>query len=92
MGNLFAFLANTFREGTPESFGRVYALPFLLSACTLSTVSGAMAIHQGVPVTDDVASLALIGLTLFTGSKYLSMKGKTIRLVEKTAEAAPPAT
>jgi hypothetical protein len=76
MVGLFKFLANVFREGTQESFGRVFALPFLASSWAIGTASGVMQLMKGQSdVLDVVATLFTAGLALFTGSKVLALKG-----------------
>lgn len=73
---LFSFLGNILREGTRESFGRVVSLPFLLSAWALLSVGGAIEIWVGHSAPLDTAgTLALIGFALYTGSKFLSLRG-----------------
>lgn len=74
---MLSYLANVFREGTKESFGRVVSLPFLFSSWALLTGGGVLEIieHKAAPL-DTGATLALIGVGLYTGSKALSLKGR----------------
>jgi hypothetical protein len=79
MRALLAFLGNAFREGTKESFGRVMSLPFLISSWGILTGGGIyeLVVHKSTPI-DSAATLAVIGIGLFTGSKYLHIKGSAV--------------
>lgn len=87
-------LSHALKDGNKASFGRLAAMPFLLSALCLQTAEGIMMLRRGESVIDAVVTLAMIGMALFTGSKVLSMRGtKTSMLLgDSTAlpEAGPP--
>jgi hypothetical protein len=88
---LGSYIANIFREGTRESFGRIMALPFLLSSWGIGTASGITALIRHESAFDDVAELATIGIALFTGSKLLSFRGKAGSMAQGgEAPAAEP--
>lgn len=74
MRALIAFLQN----GDHELVGRVVSLPFLLSSWGALTASAIVHLMHGGSVIDDVATLALIGFSLFTGSKYLAIRGAKV--------------
>lgn len=91
MGAIFAYFGNLFREGTKESFGRVISMPFLFSAWGILTAGGILEIvqHKSAPI-DTALTLAGIGVGLYTGSKYLWIKGKntTIGVGDEKAAVA----
>lgn len=69
-------LTGVFLDGEKGSFGRVFSLPFFVSAWGLSTAAGIVNIVRGIGILDDVITLAAIGMALYTGSKSLSLFGK----------------
>lgn len=94
--SLLAVLKEVLLDGKKWSFGRLFSLPFLVSAWAVATASGINHIVHRDPVWDDVASLGMIGFALFSGSKYLSLKGGTVspgtaKEVEKVAKDDAPA-
>lgn len=89
-------LSHALLDGDKEnkaSFGRIAAMPFLLSALCLQTAEGIMMLRRGDSVIDSVVTLAMIGMALFTGSKILSMKGsKTTMMLDAAADAVSSET
>lgn len=71
---MFAFLRKILLDEDKESYGRTMATPFLLAS--LLSLCAAVVLHlvHGEEVVEEAASLAMIGFSLFTGSKYLSVK------------------
>lgn len=61
-------------KGTP-SYSRLWALPFFVASFLISVADGIVSLYKGMSALDAAATLALTGMTLFTGSKYLSSKG-----------------
>jgi hypothetical protein len=64
-------------EHGKQSFGRVISLPYFFSAWAIGTFAGARNAWRGESVFDDIALLAAVGFSLYTGSKALNLsKGK----------------
>ena len=76
MGVLIAFFRGALLDGSKSSFGRIVALPFLASSFSLLTVGGIVDLCSGEIPIESAATLATIGLSLFVGSKFMSIKGK----------------
>lgn len=83
---MFEFIKRVLNDEDMTNDGRVYALPFLFSAWGLGTASGVVGIVKGEGIIEIISTLAIIGISLYTGNKYLELKGK---LVTATKEQAP---
>jgi hypothetical protein len=59
-------------RSTP-SFGRVVAVPFLLSSWAIGTALGAFQIYQGKDATDTLWMLAGVAFAFYTGSKGIGV-------------------
>jgi hypothetical protein len=91
---LFAFLRETMLDGDKAGFGRVWAIPFLFSSWALQTAQAIVSIVNGQSVIEECVTMAAIAITLYTGSKMLTIKGKTVELGSgpATASTSSPAT
>jgi hypothetical protein len=74
---MFAFITRILNDDDMTNDGRVYALPFLLSAWGIGTAAGVVGIIKGEGVIDVVSTMALIGFSLYTGNKFLELRGKS---------------
>lgn len=63
-------------DGSKAGYHRLYSLPFLAVACLLGLASGIWHVYYGLDVIDLIMTLAGIGITLYGGGKYLSIKGQ----------------
>ena len=72
-----AFLKGTLHDKGTPSYSRIFALPFLGGSFVLGVIDGVVSLVNKNSALDAVASLAIIGIALFTGSKALSIKGMT---------------
>ena len=77
---MWAFLRKVLFDGDKESYGRTMATPFLI-ASLLSLCAGVILnLLHGEGILEEAGSLAMIGFSLYTGSKYLSVKGQKIQM------------
>lgn len=76
---MWTVLRGLFLEHVQDTatFGRIASLPFLCGAFGLLLASGIVGILHHQSVMEEAASLAVIGFSLYSGSKYLSLKGQS---------------
>ncbi len=94
LARLFAFVRETMLDGDKAGFGRVWAIPFLFSSWALQTTQAVVSIVNGQSVIEECITMAVIAISLYTGSKMLTIKGKSVELGSgpETAPATSPAT
>lgn len=92
MPSLRSFLRATLLDRDKASYSRVFALPFLAGSFALSMADGIVSLCQSKSALDAAASLALIGLSLFTGSKALSLRGQALDLTNANTPPSTPPT
>lgn len=80
MRALLKFLSELLSDNamSKASFGRAFAIPFLLSAWVIGSAAGVMGVRRGESVIEEVITLASIGIVLYTGSKTLSLRGQKV--------------
>lgn len=72
---VIAFVKEAFQDGNRASFSRMFSVPFLVGSFALSMADGIVSLYHHNSALDAAGSLALMGITLFTGSKALSIRG-----------------
>lgn len=90
LSNLFRDMVQDFATGR-TSFGKMFAIPFMVVALGLGIGSGIQHIQKGQEVIDLIVAMAGVGITLSGVSKGLSIAGSKYSINSNSQGDASPA-
>lgn len=86
---MFGFIKQMYLDGIKPSFGRFSATPFLVGALGLGIADGVHSLLAGKSALDAAVTLAGIGISMYTGSKALSIPTTKAQILAAVNSAAP---